>query len=462
MSRLKLLLLVTLGLILGIQPAYALITGGEGNSPVNDPGWSQGAAAVFNVKARVAWWEGPPFGGGQYTAECRGDTAAFNAVLVDFARIEAGERRLYVHDGEGASFWLNPNREDFKKHDSKIDWSFTVWIPASFERLRGFRGELSEISSVDPVIHLYTGGHVAWKDVKVPEGIKVVDERLETHGFATTDGTVAQGTVRDLDTGKLLEGQASLQRIKPRNSGGYDYEVVATVDTTDGNWVMKSIPEGWFQIVVTAPGYMPRTARHLTSRAEPLWMSVNAELSKPARIEGIVTGPDGQPLENVRVRRDKVISANGQRYDSPAVSEVSTNAQGRFIFNEVPLGKTRIWCHKDGYCRPGLGAEVTAPSSSLQLQMVKSSRVQVVVEFGDKRRPEGYIVQIEPEGGSVVGSWGGSGNIDKSNQIAFENIPPGRYVLIGRPNPGSAGEETEQVTVILNGGESKSITLKAK
>ena len=60
------------------REAFALITGGEGNTPLADPGWPRGAAAIFNVGARVAWWEGPPFGGGQWHAECRGDAQAFN------------------------------------------------------------------------------------------------------------------------------------------------------------------------------------------------------------------------------------------------------------------------------------------------------------------------------------------------------------------------------------------------
>ena len=78
------------------QAAVALITGGEGNTPVADPGWPKGAAAIFNNPARIAWWEGPPFGGGQWHAECRGDAKALNAVLADFAKldvkIEAGRR----------------------------------------------------------------------------------------------------------------------------------------------------------------------------------------------------------------------------------------------------------------------------------------------------------------------------------------------------------------------------------
>src|SRR5688572_14975358 len=56
-------------LALPCQSVFGLIRGGEGNSPVADPGWPAGAAAIFNSSARIAWWEGPPFGGGQWHAE---------------------------------------------------------------------------------------------------------------------------------------------------------------------------------------------------------------------------------------------------------------------------------------------------------------------------------------------------------------------------------------------------------
>jgi len=117
------------------QTAFALITGGKGNRPLTDPGWPTGAAAIFNNPVRIAWWEGPPFGGGQYHAECCGDTKAFNVVLADFARLDVNIKRLIVHDGVGHSFWLNPNREPEKRSAAKMDWSFTVWVSASWERL---------------------------------------------------------------------------------------------------------------------------------------------------------------------------------------------------------------------------------------------------------------------------------------------------------------------------------------
>lgn len=78
-----LLLLASAILAFTCSKASALIFGGEGNSPLNDPGWPEGAAAIFNVKSRIAWWEGPPLGGGQWHAECRGDAKALSAVLAD-------------------------------------------------------------------------------------------------------------------------------------------------------------------------------------------------------------------------------------------------------------------------------------------------------------------------------------------------------------------------------------------
>src|SRR5436309_266333 len=78
------------------QVAVALIIGGEGNKPVADPGWPKGAAVIFNSPARIAWWEGPPFGGGQRHAECRGDAKHLSAVLADFSRLEVRTKRIIL------------------------------------------------------------------------------------------------------------------------------------------------------------------------------------------------------------------------------------------------------------------------------------------------------------------------------------------------------------------------------
>jgi hypothetical protein len=68
----------------------------------------------------------------------------------------------------------------------------------------------------------------------------------------------------------------------------------------------------------------------------------------------------------------------------------------------------------------------------------------------------------EPEGGNAIGTYGGSGHINDKNQMTFENVPPGRYVLRGQPNPGSAKQQTDPVTVDLKGGKTAEIKLSAK
>ena len=96
------------------------------------------------------------------------------------------------------------------------------------------------------------------------------------------------------------------------------------------------------------------------------------------------------------------------------------------------------------------------------LQMVQSSTIEVSVEFGEQNRPTGYIVELEPEGGNVVGSWGGSGNINEANKFTFNNVPPGRYLLKGRPNPGRTTDATDPHTIDLKGGETETVVLQAK
>ncbi len=66
-----------------------------------------------------------------------------------------------------------------------------------------------------------------------------------------------------------------------------------------------------------------------------------------------------------------------------------------------------------------------------------------------------------PEGGSVVGSWGGSSNIDAANQVMFRDVPAGRYVIRGRPNPSSANQGSKPLAIELKSGQATRLTLPA-
>jgi hypothetical protein len=453
-------------LLAATSPVWALIEGGEGNAPVNDPGWPAGAAGVFNALPRVAYWVGPPFGGGEWHAECRGDAAAFNAVLAAFAKIDAPQKRLVVHDGVGKSFWLNPNRDPAKREAAAIDWTFTVWEPNRWGMLRRLPADLRPRGQEEvpaPQIDLYAGGHVPFADVQIPQGIEVDDRRLEAHGFELTDGVVLDGTVRDLTTKQPLAATIELQRVEPQAKGGYQYTTVTKTAADDrGRWVVKSTPAGWHRVVVAAAGYVPRIAAYGTYDDEPLWIPLETGLARTAGVTGRVTDDRGQPLAGVTVRLGDLVAGDGGRYEMPTGDELQTDADGRFHSDQLPLGKGTVRVYKPGYVRPGLGQPIELPSKDIALTMIKAAALKITVDFGATKRPEGYIVNIAPEDGEGVGKWGGSGNINAENRIHFEQIPPGRYVFYGRPNPGSEAQQTAPVVVDLQGGQTKEITLRAK
>jgi hypothetical protein len=466
MTRITTGLLIAILTVIAPQEAFALITGGTGNKPINDPGWPTGATVMFNHPGRVAWWEGPPLGGGQWHAECRGDSRALSIVLSDFSRLNVKLKRVVVHDGAGHSFWLAPNGEKEKLEAAKIDWVFMVWQPASWERLRKLPADLNPTGRADSSppaqIDVYTAD-IDWSDVTVPAGLEVIDQRLAAHGFTTADGVVLEGKVTDLSNEQPIAAAIKLQRVEPQKKGGYLYPVVAEARTdAQGHWVLRKAPAGWIRVVVEANGFVPKVAGYARFDDQPRWQSYNCGLAHPATVSGRITDDDGKPLEGVDVRLDNVEPETGGRYESPLEYTFKTDAEGRFRAEQVPRGTATIWLNKPGYCRPGLGMPITTPKADVAMKMMKSASVCVTVDFADKQRPTGYMVSIAPEGGEVVGSYGGSGNIDARNQMTFKTVPPGRYVLRGRPNPGSDAEETGPVTVDLKGGQTAEVTLKAK
>ena len=170
-------------------------------------------------------------------------------------------RRIVVHDGTGHCFWLAPNQEPEKLAAAKIDWSFTVWLPASWEQLRKLPADLNPTgpgeTSPPSQIDVYTAG-IDWAAVTVPAGIEVVDQRLVAHGFTVADGAVLEGKVTDLTTGQPLAATMRLQRVEPQQKGGYLYPAVAEAKAdAQGRWVLKKAPAGWVRVVVEADGFVP-------------------------------------------------------------------------------------------------------------------------------------------------------------------------------------------------------------
>jgi hypothetical protein len=254
-----------------------------------------------------------------------------------------------------------------------------------------------------------------------------------------------------------------LERIEPQPTGGYRYSTATTVAAdAQGHWVLKKAPAGWYRVVLAAEGFIPRVIGHVKPDDQPQWHSYDGGLARAATVAGRLTDDAGRPLADVDVRIQDVTTNTGVRYESALGSALKTGADGRFRTDQIPVGRATIWVHKPGYCRPGLGLPITTPKEDVALTMMKAGRILVTVDFTGRERPGAYLVKIEPEGGEGVGTYGGSGQINDKNQIAFENVPPGKYVLRGQPNPSSGNQQTDPITVDLKGGQAAEIKLSAK
>jgi hypothetical protein len=441
------------------RSARALIVGGVGNMPIADPGWPKGGTALINNPLRVAWWEGP--GGqviGQWNADCRGDAQAFSAVLGDFTKLEVKAKRVVVHDGVGQSYLLNPGRwRGTTSAEANIDWTASVWQKDHWNPTENEEDPEAQIE-------VYTGGKIRWADVVVPEGLKIVDERLEAHGFSRAGGLVLTGTVRDLITGRPIPARLRLEQIEPRPDGSDRFIPAAEVRAdARGQWVLKNGPVGIHRLVAEADGYVPTVAADfLRIHYRPQRHQVDAHLARPAHAAGRVIDPLGRPLAGVDVQLQQVIAKGGGYYGTLQPATTRTGADGRFRLDRQPVGTATVWVSKPGHCRPGPGLAIAMPVQNLTLRMIAAATVRVTVEFPVFDRPAEYVVEIVPEGDPQVGAWQGTAILDDKDQVTFRDAPPGRYVLRGRPNPHSPDQISEPVALELKGGATAEVTLLAK
>jgi hypothetical protein len=74
-----------------------------------------------------------------------------------------------------------------------------VWQPTRWEQLRNLPADFNptgpDDASPPSQIDVYTSS-LRWVDVKVPEGIEVIDERMTTHGFTVADGVVIEVSLK--------------------------------------------------------------------------------------------------------------------------------------------------------------------------------------------------------------------------------------------------------------------------
>ena len=183
-------LVLAIGLLMALR-ANALIASGTG-SPTYTNGWPEGAAAVSNLKSCVGWWEGPPFGGGEWHIQFRGDAEALNEALTNFVAIKSPVLDLVIHDGPKHDQFLELDKQSQLVTDSRVDWEFVVWNPNNWKSLYNsgntnalFINMMKEDPNYGkpipaPLLNIYIGGgDVDFEKIKLPGNVRIRDERKQ-------------------------------------------------------------------------------------------------------------------------------------------------------------------------------------------------------------------------------------------------------------------------------------------
>jgi protocatechuate 3,4-dioxygenase beta subunit len=429
---------ILLVVALSSAQTYALIRTGMGNKPVSDPGWPAGSVTVANLPVRIGWWEGPPFGGGEWHFEFRGGTAAFQEALDAFGKISAPALELFIHDGTLHSFVLDPNHTN--KTDN-VDWTFVVWDPNRWEALYG-KGQAIRFSDDPnagksrpaPLLDVYPGpgSRIAFEKVKVPATVSVHDERAATAGVDTSAGTVLVATITDAQTQQPLPGARFV--VTARDAKG-QYSSPLTNAVADANGVARidGLPAGVFQLSAAAEGYA-ETAVAYGDYPEHAYKKFTASLARAGALSGRVTDANGAPVPNIRVIAANTLLASNVPYRTLSKTETMSDNEGRFTLSNLPIGLVQVWIQSaawfqtnsfDYHSVPGSDASIViSPTGSLLIH-VRDATGRGIGEW--QRRQ--LQVSVESSKGSVRGSWGGSATLKPDGTYFFTGVHPGAYSI---------------------------------
>ena len=476
-------LCVCLALWLLCGPVWGLIQVHKGNDPIPEFGLPTGAKAVADITSRLGYRVGPPFGGGEYyfTYQSK-DTAEFNQALELFSQIRVprlAREWLMSLNGDRTTLAEHPllllvvHDQTDKTDKEREDWTFTVWSPAHYYRL--FNNPKSTLSASHPNyqqpmppprIDVYVGGDcpIQWAQVKVPVALKVIDTR--TAPDATQQGGTVTGAVYDMGTHQIIP-RAQVHIVKTSRSG--PTEIIAQAEASDqGTFEVAGIESGTFQIHVKADGYAARNWRTFDNRSGNTRLDADILLSRSAALTGHVVDQAGQPVSDLTVTTRELIGQDGRGYACVTGPEAVTDADGQFVLKGMPEGYAHLRCRA-----PSLHQE----TSIFELYQVSRLRVPRDPEItlkvtgtgiiqGRVMDAEGnpptrqFMVELNPKGGSRLGSWGSSGRIKEDGAFEIKGIPPGEYILVAQPNPMRSDEATDPQPIVVTAGKTIKVTLR--
>ncbi len=466
-NKVKIIVLtIFCSILLSPKAGLSLITGEHGNRPIEDRGWPAGSVQVANLPSRLGYWEGPPFGGGEYHFLYRCEnTDEFNQALKTFAAIHADKLELVVRNGPEYSFWLKENEEELSKPENRVDWTFTVWVPQNWNSLYNNPESFSFSDHPNfkkpvaaPRVDVYIGGgSIVWKDVTIPKNLVVIDKRPGSVSPKFAGKGLLHGIVFDIAAGKPIAG-AQITLAKREDYRNFK-EVMHSKTDEQGFCQIPKIPLGYYEVRIRAEGYVPRKQANYSNQ-RPEYHQFKVGLARPSYVKGIVTDQAGNPIEGVNISAINIVGPDGFGYQCVGDRSVMTDKQGRFEIRSLPEGMMSIRCRKKSlHLKNSIFERYSIPSDEIRLTMTSTGTIRGKVVDKNGKAPLGKVhIHIRPPG-EQLGKWGGSRICEADGSFEFTGVPPGEYLLGTGFRLASEGDRTNAKLISVEAGKTYEVEI---
>lgn len=205
---------------------------------------------------------------------------------------------------------------------------------------------------------------------RVPEPEPDLEPEPEPESEPARTGALAGQIVPGLDGTALPEGVRVA--VQDRAAGERVVEVSAS---DDGAFRLPSLPEGEYEVVVTAEGYASVTYHGAVVRADqarslppiPMVPATDAPASMAGRV---VIGEEARPLEGARVE----LLAGLGALDREPVAVVVTDARGGYTFDQVAAGVYTVYIRDEGRIGAAIVAVAVGGEETATLPLARLTR----------------------------------------------------------------------------------------
>jgi uncharacterized GH25 family protein len=232
-------------------------------------------------------------------------------------------------------------------------------------------------------IRAVAAGYSAGEVVQIPAPRAEVEVVLQKGGDiggtvtdVTSGGGVAEAVVkayREVETQDVFE--VIINKARPA--------VDSATSDASGRFLFKTLGPGLYNFAIEAQGY--QDGEQLKVRVKPGDSNALAFKLKPGlRLQGVVLGPEGEPIQGAKVRASSTQANAATRKDSVSIKfddgSVQTNEAGEYSIDTLEEGPHMVICfHQDYQTLKKNDVHVRAGMDAVDFRMTNGGRLKGTV-----------------------------------------------------------------------------------